>query len=397
MSTNMLRDRYLRDFTTPLAPCLGVTSAREALASRDKFFDSLEMGAHRSIRPRLVSATYRPEHAPVVVMRARGTAGGEQALLAALGEEIQQCVDDANDGAVVGGRGDGGVQGRVLRHPRPPLGDLARLLFEDALHLAHFLAGGPPRGQRSDGRLEDATRLEELPHRLAMREDDEGERLDQRLHRDVTHEGALARPDLDEAAALQRAQGLAHRGAADAESLGELALRGKAIARVQAAVGDQRLDLAHDILVDPNGLDGLELHQVPSLLRAWAGADLASHQPSAVTAAASTMDSQMSAAAAPVPSERRTMGSSVIISPATYPSTPPPSQMIHSWRAMRRARKPLPQTTRGRERAIPKTTRIMSPLAAAATPSTLSRLMVTSATTMIQIASLRDVPCRGPA
>src|SRR5882672_2778028 len=174
MSTNMLRDRHLRDFTTPLAPCLGGTSAREALASRDKFFDSLEMGAHRSIRPRLVSATYRPEHAPVVVMRARGTTGGEQALFATLREEIQQCVDDANDGAVVGGRGDGGVQGRVLRHSRPPLGHLTRLLFEDALHLAYLLAGGPPRGQRGDGGLEDATRLEELPHRLAMREDDDG-------------------------------------------------------------------------------------------------------------------------------------------------------------------------------------------------------------------------------
>src|SRR5439155_21176024 len=243
----------------------------------------------------------------------------------------------------------------------------------------------------------DAPRLEELPHRFAMREDDEGERLDQRLHRDVTHERALARPDLDEAAALQRAQGLAHRGAADAESLGELALRGKAIARVQAAVGDQRLDLAHDILVDPNGLDGLELHQVPSLLRAWAGADLANHQPSVVTAAASTMDSQMSAAAAPIPSERRTLGSSVTISPATDPSTPPPSQMIHSWRAIRRARKPPPQTTSGRERAIPKTTRTMSPLAGAAPPGTLSRHMFRSDTTTIRIRTPRAVPCRVPA
>src|ERR1700730_9317828 len=111
MSTNMLRDRYLRDFTPPLAPCLDRTRAREALASRDKFLDSLQMGAHRSIRSRLVSPTYRPQHAPVVVMRARGTAGREQALLAALGKQIQQCVDNADDGAIVGGGGDGGVQG----------------------------------------------------------------------------------------------------------------------------------------------------------------------------------------------------------------------------------------------------------------------------------------------
>src|SRR5437879_13769916 len=87
MSTNMLRDRHLRDFTRPLAPCLDGTSAREALASGDKFLDSLQMGAHRSIRPRFVSATYCPEHAPVVVMRTRGTAGREQAFLATRSEE----------------------------------------------------------------------------------------------------------------------------------------------------------------------------------------------------------------------------------------------------------------------------------------------------------------------
>jgi hypothetical protein len=56
------------------------------------------------------------------------------------------------------------------------------------------------------------------------------------------------------------------------------------------------------------------------------------------------------------------------------------------------AKRPLPQTTSGSESATPNTTRTMSPFAAAATPSTLSRLIVTSATMMIQIASRSDMP-----
>src|SRR3989338_6337309 len=73
---------------------------------------------------------------------------------------------------------------------------------------------------------------------------------------------------------------------------------------------------------------------------------------------------------------------------------PPPSQMIHWKRFMRRARMPLPHTTSGSDSAIPKVTRTRSPCAAPATASTLSRLMMTSATTMTQTASQSDVPCR---
>src|SRR5216683_4374683 len=61
---------------------------------------------------------------------------------------------------------------------------------------------------------------------------------------------------------------------------------------------------------------------------------------------------------------------------------------------MRRARKPLPQTTIGSDSAIPKATRVKSPWAAAATARTLSRLIVTSATTMIQTACRKEAPWR---
>src|SRR2546425_480106 len=61
---------------------------------------------------------------------------------------------------------------------------------------------------------------------------------------------------------------------------------------------------------------------------------------------------------------------------------------------MRRASSPLPQTTRGSESAMPKTTSSRSPWAAAATASTLSRLITASATTITHTASRSDEPAR---
>ena len=66
--------------------------------------------------------------------------------------------------------------------------------------------------------------------------------------------------------------------------------------------------------------------------------------------------------------------------------------MIQMNRFIKVARSPLPQTTIGIDSAMPKTTSFMSPSAAAATPSTLSRLMMASATMMIQMASRSDPP-----
>ena len=147
--------------------------------------------------------------------------------------------------------GDGGVERGVLDQPGAARRHLLRLLLEDALHLLDLLGRRPPGGQGRDGGLEQAAGLEELAHRLAMRQDHQGQRLDQGLHRDVADEGALPRPDLDEPAALQRAQRLPHRGAADHELLGQIALGRQAVAGLEPALGDQLLDLADDLLVDP--------------------------------------------------------------------------------------------------------------------------------------------------
>src|SRR4029434_561049 len=54
------------------------------------------------------------------------------------------------------------------------------------------------------------------------------------------------------------------RRAADHELLGEVALGGQLIARLELALRDQLLDLADDLLVDPRALDGLDLHVPPA-------------------------------------------------------------------------------------------------------------------------------------
>ena len=156
--------------------------------------------------------------------------------------------------------GHGAVEGGVLGETRAALRDLLRLLLEDARHLRDVLGRGAAGGQGGDGGLEQATGLEELAHRLAMGQDDQGQRLDQGLHRDIADEGPLPRADLDEPPALQRPERFPHRRAADHELLGEIALGRELIAGLQLAFRDQLLDLADDLLVDPGALDRLDVH-----------------------------------------------------------------------------------------------------------------------------------------
>src|ERR1700730_4442970 len=283
----------------------------------DELLDGRQVIQHRLVSSVRVAAPDRAQDPPVVLMGALGPAAREQAFFPALPQEVDERVDDADNGPIMRGGGDGGVERGVLCHTCASARDLSCLFGEDAVHLGDLLAAGAPRREGGDGGLEEEARLEELSHRLAVRQDDEREGLDQGLDRDIPDEGALARPDVDEPAALQRAQRLAHRGPADAEPLGQLPLRRETVARGETAIGDQGLDLADDFLVDPDGLDRLELHHACPGSRPWRAATLASHHPSQSTKTPSTIDSQRSAAWAAGPSHRWTRGSSVIISPAT--------------------------------------------------------------------------------
>src|SRR6266436_271699 len=283
----------------------------------DKLLDSGQIVQHGPAGTVFIPAPDGAQYASVILMRALGPTTGEQALFPALSQEIHEGTDEAHDGAIVRGGGDGRVEGGVLGHTRAALRHFPRLLVEDPLHLRDLLATRASCREGGNGRLEQEPCLEELSHRFPVRQDDESERLDEGLDGYVLDEGALSGPDFDEPAALQRAERLAHRGPAHAESLGKLALGRKTVARGEPAVGDQGFDLADDVLVDPDGLDRLELHQAWPGSPPWRVAVLASHHPSARMNIPSTIDSHRSAALAAEPSHRCTTGSSVIISPAT--------------------------------------------------------------------------------
>src|SRR5262249_55576807 len=92
-----------------------------------------------------VAAADGRQDAAVILMRAPGAAAGEQALLAALPEEVDERAHDPDDGAIVGSGRDGRVERRVFAPARAPLPPLPRLLGEDPLHLADLL------GRRATG------------------------------------------------------------------------------------------------------------------------------------------------------------------------------------------------------------------------------------------------------
>src|SRR4029079_13582930 len=61
--------------------------------------------------------------------------------------------------------------------------------------------------------------------------------------------------------ALERAQGLPHRGAAHDELLGEVALGRQPVAALEPSFRDHRLHSADDLLVDACGLDRGHVHR----------------------------------------------------------------------------------------------------------------------------------------
>lgn len=75
---------------------------------------------------------------------------------------------------------------------------------------------------------------------------------------DLTYESAAARPRLDDAEELERAQRLADGRTRDLELLGQGPLGRQLIAGPELAFLEERLDLLDDALVEPAAPDGLD-------------------------------------------------------------------------------------------------------------------------------------------
>jgi len=94
---------------------------------------------------------------------------------------------------------------------------------------------------------------------------------DQRLQRpreivrsDLAHERAAAGARLDDAEELERAQRLTDRGAGDLELVGERALRGQLVSRMELALLQERFDLLDDALIETASPDRLDRGQFPA-------------------------------------------------------------------------------------------------------------------------------------
>src|SRR5258705_13468660 len=216
------------------------------LGAQHEPLDRDQVVGHRLPGRARIALRDRLENSTMVLMRARRPPGRVERFLAALGQEIHDRVHDACDRAIVGGGPDRRVKGCVLGEARPPGGDLSGLGLEDPLHVLYLVRGRAARRERRDGRLQDPPGPEEPPDRLPLRAPHEAQTAGQRVDRHLANERALPGSDLDEPQALQCPQRLAHRGPADDELLGELALRRQPVTALEAAFRDQRLDLPDD-------------------------------------------------------------------------------------------------------------------------------------------------------
>ena len=128
--------------------------------------------------------------------------------------------------------------------------------------------GGARAGDAHDGRGEPQPRLGELVERHAAELVEVAEAVADQAGIALADEGAAARTRLqrNEAGALEIAQRLAHRAAADAEAFGQFALRRQLVARAQLARGDAYLDLRRDLVGQALALDRGEVlaHGAPS-------------------------------------------------------------------------------------------------------------------------------------
>src|SRR5438093_3610396 len=240
------------------APAAAVARAAGPGTQHERF-DRDHVVEHRLPCCGAVTPLDRLEDPEMVLMGARRPAGRVEGFLAALREQVHQRVHDSTDRAIVRGGADGRVKRGILGEAGLARADLASLVVEDPPHLLDFFRCGPARRERGDGGLEDAPGLKELADRLALGRHHEGERADQRVDRHLAHERPLARSDLHEPEALERAQRLPYRGAAHDELLGEAALGRQLVATFEPALRDQLLDLPNDLLVDPGRLDRPEL------------------------------------------------------------------------------------------------------------------------------------------
>jgi hypothetical protein len=149
------------------------------------------------------------------------------------------------------------MEARVFIGVRVARGDLSLLRREDLSKLGELRLCDALGGEGRDRGLDEATELDDVGERVAAR-DEAGERTRQIVRRGLPHEGAAARPRLDDPEKLERSEGFANRCTGHLELFGELSLGRKLIAGAKVALLEQTLDLLDDPLVEAAATDRLD-------------------------------------------------------------------------------------------------------------------------------------------
>ena len=140
--------------------------------------------------------------------------------------------------------------------------DLALLGREDLAQLRDLCVADARRRKGGERGLDESAELDDVRNAVAAG-DEAVERPGEIVRRDLADERAATCARLDDAEELERAQRLTDRGAGDLELVGERALRGQLVSRMELALLQERFDLLDDALIETASPDRLDRGQFP--------------------------------------------------------------------------------------------------------------------------------------
>lgn len=225
------------------------------------------MAAHRRGGRCGAAVGDRVEDGLVLGVGTGGAAGLAEGLGAALGDLLGDGAHELGEDAAVRGSRDRRVEQAVAVDAGPAVLDLLGHVRERLAHRGQVVLRTALGGQFGEFRLQGLAGVEDVGEASAA--------LDQLLHglhvEAVPDEvGAAAVPRLHQALDLQHHDGLLHRGPADAEALGEVALGRETVAGLEVTLGDVLAQPVQHLLVEAllaHGAQGVG-HRVPL---SWGG------------------------------------------------------------------------------------------------------------------------------
>ena len=159
-------------------------------------------------------------------------------------------MGDGDQRRVVGGVGDGEVEGRVIGDSGPACSDVGSLLLQNTVQSFDVRFRGALGGQGGDMGFEKQPHLEHVTSAVFGFREQRGESLDDGFNHVLGHEGSGPWFDDYHALLVQHPHCLADRSAAYAELLGKLSFWWEPVAGFEVPVSYQPINLADDLFGD---------------------------------------------------------------------------------------------------------------------------------------------------